>query len=77
MKINKIAIIGLGYVGAPLMHSLLINKFNCVRLDRSQMRIKQLLEGVDVKRQNRQKQSFFLNIKFLIILSFLKTVIYL
>ena len=51
MKINKIAIIGLGYVGAPLMHSLLINKFNCVGFDRSQMRIKQLLEELMLQRK--------------------------
>lgn len=60
MKINKIAIIGLGYVGAPLMHSLLINKFNCVGFDRSQMRIKQLLEGVDVTKEiDKSKVSLF------------------
>ncbi len=60
MKINKIAIIGLGYVGAPLMHSLLINKFNCVGFDKSEIRIKQLQHGIDVTKEiDKNKVSLF------------------
>ena len=46
MKKNKIAIIGLGYVGLPLAR-LFATKYSVVGLDINQARISELISGVD------------------------------
>ncbi len=46
MKNNKIAIIGLGYVGLPLAHAF-SSKYKVVGFDISQWRIDELISGVD------------------------------
>ena len=45
MKKNKIAIIGLGYVGLPLAR-LFATKYSVVGLDINQARISELISGV-------------------------------
>ena len=44
----KIGVIGLGYVGLPVL-SLFSYRYNCWGLDIDEMRIKQLLSGIDTK----------------------------
>ena len=48
IKDIKIGVIGLGYVGLPIL-SLFSIKFNCWGLDIDEMRIKHLLSGTDAK----------------------------
>ena len=47
---EKIAVIGLGYVGLPLLEAL-SKKFNTVGFDISPYRINQLKKGIDITRE--------------------------
>lgn len=48
MQDIKISVIGLGYVGLPIL-SLFSSKYNCWGLDADNIRINQLLSGIDAK----------------------------
>ena len=47
MTNNKIAIIGLGYVGLPLAHAFASKGFNVVGFDINEERVNELKEGGD------------------------------
>ncbi len=54
MKQNKIAIIGLGYVGLPIFNAFK-KKYNVIGYDINKERIKNLLKGIDVNNQVKKK----------------------
>lgn len=47
MKIKKISVVGLGYVGAPLLFNLINKGFNSIGYDKSENRINELTHNID------------------------------
>jgi UDP-N-acetyl-D-galactosamine dehydrogenase len=68
MTVNKICIIGLGYVGLPLAAAF-SKKFDVVGFDINENRIKQLKDGIDVTDElNKEELNQLIKIKFCTIL---------